>query len=88
MAYSPGPNAQPIWEVANRRWLTPLLAAEPFDCNGGPGAGTECQLAPPSVVVMIAGHDPAEHGTEPKSHQSVALMAVKSIGLKPAGTGA
>src|SRR5580704_13452174 len=46
VAHSAGPNAHPFTPSRNRIWLTPML---PF---GGPirGAGTPCQVLPPSLV--------------------------------------
>src|SRR5258708_35894529 len=54
--------------------------------NGPPGAGSGWKVAPPSVVVTMAGQSREPQGTLPSTHQWVALTAVNDCGTNPDGT--
>jgi hypothetical protein len=52
------------------------------------GAGIDDHVAPPSVVLAIAGHGVPLHGTPPRTHPWSAETKVAETGSKPAGTAA
>src|SRR4051812_629404 len=52
------------------------------------GAGIDDHVAPPSVVLAIAGQRVPLHGPPPRTHPSLAETKVAETGSKPAGTAA